>query len=293
LAEVTPVTIVGAGPSGIAAAIYLKRAGFDPLLLDEDEPGGLLRQASLIENYPGFPTGIDASRLIELFLEHLSSVGGSVTRSKVTRISKDDRGIFQVKSSTGLIQTTAVIIATGTKPRKVEITGSDELVGKRVFYNLPGLMLSSSPGERIAVYGGGDAAVDYALNLDRRGYRVTVICRSIYHCIPLLEKRLRAQGIDILDHREIKSVSMKSALHICLDKGDDLQSDRLLIACGREPRPEIHDLSLLTAIKGPGEVIPGLFLSGDLVAGEYRQLGIAVGSGLNAAMMAERYLRGA
>ena len=290
------VTIIGAGPAGIAAAIFLQRGGFDPLLLEMGIPGGLLRHADVVENYPGFPRGVTGPQLAELFCSHLKEVGGVVTKARVIGVKQGREESFITSSSIGEFLSKAVIVATGTKAKKVEMRGIQRNLGNRVFYDLYDLLAVSKMDEKIVVYGGGDAAFDQGINLSRRGYRVTVLCRSKSRCLPLLRERAEKNGLLVVEGRSIKKVE-EGMEGVMLELGGDVAIDasRLLIACGRESRLELLDPSLRARIRFgnlPDTGIPGLYLAGDVVADGKRQVGIAVGSGISAAMSAEFYLRG-
>lgn len=292
--EMKKVTIIGAGPAGISAAIYLWRAGLEPLLMEEDAPGGLLRQAGKVENYPGFSEGIPAARLIGRFIEHLQSVGGSVVRASVERISRDDDGTYTVSTPVEAHRTRAAIVATGTKPKRVAIDGARAAQGHQVFYDLLELMERSKPGERVVIYGGGDAAFDLGLNLCQRGYRTAIVCRSRARCLPLLRARAERDGIRVMEGGSITRVSSGESLRLELDGAKHIEADRLLIACGRDPRLDILEPSLGARLRSggpPAAGVPGIYLAGDVGADMKRQVGIAVGSGLTAAMLAEQYLR--
>ena len=293
--EMLSVVIVGAGPAGIAAAIYLQRGGFDPLLLEKGVPGGLLRHANNVENYPGFPRGISGTRLAELFVEHLWAMGGSVKNATVKCISRCEDGTFAVSTLDEEYRTKTVIIATGTRAKLVDIRGAQAVGDHRVFYDILELLDMTRPPEKILIYGGGDAAFDYGLNLDRRGYDVTILCRSRIKCLPLLRERAEHARIRAIEGHSITRVMDERRLRVETDGMGPIETDRLLIACGREPRLDILASSLI-ALSSTGERthaadMPGLYLAGDIVADRRRQAGIAIGSGLNAAMLAEQYLR--
>lgn len=288
------VTIIGAGPAGISAAIYLWRAGLEPLLMEEDAPGGLLRRAGMIENYPGFPEGIPAARLIDRFIEHLHSVGGSVVRASVECISRNDDGTYTVSTPVEAHRTRVAIVATGTRPRMVAIEGARAAQGHRVFYDLLELLERAEPGERIVIYGGGDAAFDLGLSLCHRGYRTAIVCRSRARCLPLLRARAERGGIRVMEGRSITRVASGERLRLELNGANPVEADRLLIACGREPRLDILEPPLGALLRSDdihAAGVPGLYLAGDVASDRKRQVGIAVGSGLTAAMLAEQYLR--
>lgn len=194
---VRDVVIVGAGPAGIYAAIHLHRAGFEPLLLEEDAPGGLVRRAHIIENYPGFPNGIAADELIELFCEQLKASGGTVSKTKVEHVS-GSHGTFSIKTSSGEFRSKAVIVATGTKPNGPVFEGSRDLEDRRIFYDLLELLAVKNSNDSIVVYGGGDAAFDQGLNLRCRGHDVIILCRSRAHCLSLLRKRADTWNIQVM-----------------------------------------------------------------------------------------------
>jgi thioredoxin reductase (NADPH) len=294
--ELGSVTIVGAGPAGIAAAIYLQRAGFEPLVLEGDVPGGLLRRASMVENYPGFPEGIAATRLADLFLEHFQRSGGSVTKASVNRLSRCYDGTYVVTTSVGKHRSRAAIVATGTKAKTIAIGGLQTVECHRVFYDLLKLLDATGPREKIVVYGGGDAAFDLGLNLSQRGHEVLIVCRSRARCMPLLRERTDQNSMmQVVEGRSIVRILDGKKIGLELEGYGVIEADRLLIACGREPRLDILDPSLIDILRSSDRAsmagIPGLYLAGDVVADGRRQVGIAIGSGLTAAMMADHYLR--
>ncbi len=289
------VTIIGAGPAGMAAGIYLQRAGLAPLLLEKNVPGGLLRYGYWIENYPGFPGGIGGDRLASLIHDHLLSVGGKVTIASVERIDRDTERTFTIATSQGTVESDAVIMATGTRPRTIDIPGLKGLEGISAFYDLFELSRAAGGHDRILVYGGGDAAFDQAIRLREEGHEVTVQCRSEPRCLPLLRERARMRGIPLVDGLPIVNVRKdQDGTVLDLGQGDHMVVDKVLLACGREPRVEILSptlLSQMSIVPSPSPV-PGLFLAGDLVGGMERQVSIAIGSGMSAAMKAERYVDG-
>jgi len=293
------VTIIGAGPAGMSAAIYLQRAGLSPVLLERAEPGGLLRSANWVENYPGFPAGIPGRDLATRFKDQLRQVGAKVTSTEVRSVKRVRWG-FQIKSGLGDRTSRAVILATGTRPAKVAIRGASELAGKRVFSELNELPLSLK-GKRLIIIGGGDAAFDYALGLRERGAQIVVVSRSEPCCLPLLRDRTEALGIEVVIGASPRGVRRtKDGLILTCDAGGsevDLAGDMLLMACGRVPNIEVLGPSLRRGASASRNGLPetrvrGLFLAGDVVRDKQRQTGIAVGDGIRAAMLAEEYLGG-
>jgi thioredoxin reductase (NADPH) len=293
------VTIIGAGPAGMAAAIYLQRAGLEPVLLERSEPGGLLRSANWVENYPGFPDGIKGQDLATRFKDQLRQVGAKVTSTEVRSVKRMRWG-FQIKSRLEDRISRAVILATGTRPAKVAIKGATEFAGKRVFSELHELP-SPLKGKRVIIVGGGDAAFDYALGLRDRGAQILVVSRSEPCCLSLLRDRTEALGIEVVIGASPKAVRRsKDGLVITCDAEAsevELTGDMLLMACGRVPNIEVLSPSLRRDIRASGKGFPetrirGLYLAGDVVRDKQRQTGIAVGDGIRAAMLAEEYLGG-
>jgi len=283
----------------MASAMYLHRAGFAPLLLERGERGGLLRNANLVENYPGFPGGIKGVDLVERFSKQLDALDIRVTKAEVKLVSKSG-GVFRIKSDIGEFSSRAVIVASGTRPRKSLLRGSDGLLGSKVFNELVDMPLEKVAGKHVVVIGGGDAAFDYALNLQGRGCDVTIISRSEPKCLSLLRARAEAGGIEVAMRvvpEQVKVVPRGISLQ-CGSGRDRLEfsADYILLACGREPNNEILSPTLRRQVGKATEIpetnIPGLYLAGDLVRGRHRQTGIAVGDGIRAAMLAEEYLLG-
>jgi thioredoxin reductase (NADPH) len=291
------VTIIGAGPAGIATSIYLKRAGIEPLVFEKGEIGGLLLNANLVENYPGFPEGINGKALIHLFIEQLSRLGIEVKKDKVKKVYYEN-GIFTLNTDEEEFESRVVIVATGTIPKGIELEGQSCLIGKKLFYEIKDI----PPPERedsFGVIGGGDAAFDYALNLSKDVSKVDIIFRSDKaKCLSLLEDRVR-KSKNISVHPKTLTLSVEEEgdriAVKCRSGGKELTftSDYTLIACGRKPNlsllPEEMRESLVIREDGATN-IPGLFIAGDVRRGHFRQTGIAVGDGILCAMSAVNFL---
>jgi thioredoxin reductase (NADPH) len=288
--------VIGAGPAGAASAIFLKRAGFDPLLIHEGEPGGLLREANLVENYPGFPNGIVGSELASLIAEQLQRLEVRMKRTTARRVSVIGQS-FQTETDAGTYVSDSLIIATGTSPRKAAIPGTEDVEGSSLFYGVSSLSQEMVWGKRVSILGGGDAAFDYAINLTDKGASVTILSRSNPTCLQLLADRARERGVKIMTSREVTGFTdTPNGVAIAWegDEGhDETVADTVIVAFGRESRLEFIDdelMSRMTIDDPPGTGVPGLFLIGDVARGRNRQTAIAVGDGVLAAMMVERSL---
>lgn len=299
MAEVRDVAIIGAGPAGIAAATYLKRAGLDPLVFECGEPGGLIWNANLVENYPGFSQGIAGADLARRFAEHLRRLRVDVRREEVKNLSLRT-GLFRIKTAGPSSASKMVIVASGTRATPPEIPGAAALLGKRVFSEVVAVPYAKSRGRSAIVLGGGDAALDYALSLDERGYDVTILMRSNPTCLPLLLERAADRGIDLRRGVRVESVKRDGdGIQVrCSSRGRPvaLHADLLLAAFGRSPNMDFMDPGLrrhVAAPRNPPETgVPGLFVAGDVIRGQNRQAGIAIGDGILAAMLVERQHRG-
>ena len=293
------VTIIGAGSAGIAAAIYLKRAGFHPVLLEAYKPGGLLRHAYLVENYPGFPRGISGKKLVELFVEQLHNLGLSIRKSAVKHVHFKNE-VFLIDTDQGRLLSSAIIVATGTCPKKLDMKGFASIEGIGLFYDPFSIPLEENEvKKRILVIGGGDIAFDYTLTLLHGGHEVAIISRSEPTCLSLLHNRVLKNGAAL----HIKCVPEEIVMHRknillkCRQNDLDIEfcADFILVACGREPNTwflsPLLQKYLTTISDVPQTALPGLYFAGDVVRRPYRQVGIAVGDGIRAAMMTERYLK--
>jgi thioredoxin reductase (NADPH) len=293
------VAIIGAGPAGIAASIYLKRAGVEPIVFEKGDIGGLLLNANLVENYPGFPEGIEGKALVNLFKEQLSKLEIEVEGKEVKNISFE-KGAFILKTDEDEMTSQVVIIATGTHPNKIDMDGQSHLLGRKLFYEIKNIPQPRRE-DTFVVIGGGDAAFDYALNLSGDVERVDMIFRGERpKCLYLMEERVKKcsninihpKTVPLAVDEEGDQITIKCKSN---EKEIAFISDYALIVVGRSPNldPLPKELSETLIIKENGGTnILGLFLAGDVRRGLFRQTGIAVGDGILCAMSALDFLRG-
>lgn len=293
------VTIIGAGPAGIAAAIYLKRADLDPIVLEKQQPGGLLRHAHLVENYPGYSQGITGAVLADFLVEHLRKLGVPIMASEVQYIGQKNDA-FRIKTNKEAFVSSTIIIASGTTPKKIQINGTTGLEGSQIFYE-PFLIphQRTRRKKRILVIGGGDIAFDYTLTLLEWGFDVNILSRSEPSCLPLLQKRVLEKGACLRTFCTVEKIrkNHNELSLFCRRHGDQMEvaADFILIACGRDPNTSFLSRSLTKYLNDkigfPLTSLPGLYFAGDVIRGGYRQTGVAVGDGIHAAMMVQRYLK--
>jgi len=281
------VVIIGAGPSGIAAAIQLRRYGIDPVVLEKNAVGGLLANANLVENYPGFPEGIGGAALVALFGKHLENAGVKVDFEEVFELEYEN-GHFITETTGRVIISNIAVIASGTRPRAPAGIRIDGAVCHRIFHELSPVL--GARGKRIVIIGSGDAAFDYALNLSREN-EVTILNRGKRtKCLPLLRERCGESGrityMEDTNPEEICEKGGKLALRCAHGNGrerDAIHADHVVFAIGREPALSFLGSKLersLEVLTRSGK----LYMIGDVRNGPYRQVSVSVGDGVRAAM---------
>lgn len=274
------VIIVGAGPAGIAAAIQLKRSGIDVAIIEKHRVGGLLQNANLVENYPGFPGGISGERLCQLMNKQLEALEIEILNDEVTNI--DFTGVFSVTTKLSRYNSAYCIVATGTKAKILPGLENLSEFSDKIFYEVA--EMKNIQGKTIGVIGSGDAAFDYAINLSKYN-SVHIIRRSIeIKALPLLVDRAsNIASIEIGIPCRLQNINQlygKFSLN-CNSKNDNwiVECDYILCAIGREP-----DSELLANRHVICNETNRFYAIGDVVNGDYRQTAICVGDGVKAAM---------
>ncbi len=282
------VIIIGAGPAGIATAIQLKRYVIDTVLFEKEKIGGLLRNANLLENYPGFPKGISGLNLVELFKKHLEHTGVTVSFERILELEYRDE-MFFARTNERTIKSNIAVIATGTKPIFFSSPPVSDEINNRIFYEV--YPIRGIKNKKIVIIGAGDAAFDYALNLSRKNKKVTILNRSKRaNCIPVLKERCKkSDNISYLSDvsvREITNDDDKFLLsYTCNFSRDRIQieADFVIGAIGRESCLDFLGNELKKIFENL--INAGrLYMVGDIKNGMYRQTAICAGDGIKAAM---------
>lgn len=289
------VVIIGAGPAGVATAIQLKRHGIEPVVLEQGEVGGLLKNANLIENYPGFPDGISGPDLVELLKRQLANAGVAVSSEKVLQLDHTD-GAFLARTNRRTLRSKIVVIASGTKPKRVSEIQIAQGIENRIFYEVH--PIRGVRNKRVAVIGAGDAAFDYALGLSGENEVVILNRGEQDRCIRVLREKCReSEGISYFTDVSVKKINLEDdRLLLSYLNGDgpgenQIRVDYLVIAAGREPCLDF----LGDTLKRPFEDLVKankLHMVGDVKNKGYKQTAICVGDGVKVAMQICGKVRG-
>jgi len=308
--EVENVIIVGSGPAGYTAALYTARANLHPLVIEGFLWGGLLQQTTEVENYPGFPDGIMGPELMQKFRDQAERFGTRFITDQATRLelASEPGGIHRVWVGDTEYRARTVILAMGAEHRKLFVPGEEELGGRGVSYCATCDAAFFKDKETIIV-GGGDSAMEEAIFLSKFASKVTIVHRrdefraskimlerargieNIEWLTPYVVEEFGAGAEGALGHARLRNVET--------GEERELPMSGAFIAIGHEPQSHIVDGQVdmheegyvLTEGKSTRTNKPGVFAAGDLVDHTYRQAVTAAGSGTQAALDAEWYLR--
>ena len=304
--QLRQLIIIGSGPAGYTAAIYAARANLAPLLIASSvEAGGELMNTTDVENYPGFPDGIQGPDLMALFQAQAERFGTEVVLDDVTRLELDGE-VKRVTLGSGKVEEAlAVIYATGSAYRKLGVEGEDRLSGHGVSWcaTCDGFFFREKV---IAVVGGGDSAMEEATFLTKFASKVYLIHRSekLRASEIMVDRARQNPKIEFLLNKVVERIDGQD-LVTQVDLRDTvdgslstLELNGLFIAVGSDPRVHlVHGQLELTSegtVKVDGRTsktsLPGVFAAGDVLDPTYRQAVTAAGSGTVAALDAEHYL---
>ena len=310
IAQTHDVVIVGSGPAGLTAAVYAARANLEPLVIEgviEGGPtGGQLTLTTEVENYPGFPEGITGTQLIMDMRAQAERFGTRFQTEDVTAVDLSTRP-FKLSTDSGAeIWTNSLIIATGAKPRRLEVPGEDELWGAGVSAcaTCDGFFFKE---RHVVVVGGGDTAMEEATFLTKFASKVTVVHRrSELRASKIMQERaFKNDKIDFVWNAEVVEVKgaggqVTAVVLEDTETGErrDLACEGMFLAIGHIPNTWLFEGTLDTDPEGYLLVdepttrtnVPGVFACGDVMDHIYRQAVTAAGTGCRAAIDAERFL---
>ncbi|HTU86875.1 MAG TPA: thioredoxin-disulfide reductase [Solirubrobacteraceae bacterium] len=306
--RVENVVIVGSGPAGYTAALYTARANLEPLVIEGFAWGGLLQQTTDVENYPGFPEGIMGPPLMQHFRDQAERFGARLETDDATRIEiSRDGGLHKVWVGDDVYRTRALILAMGAQHRKLDVPGEAELSGRGVSYcaTCDAAFFREAP---TLIVGGGDSAMEEAMFLSKFAAKVVIVHRrDDFRASKIMLERARAiPNIEFLTPYVVEeftgtdgSLSVARLRNTVDGSIREIPVTGAFIAVGHEPQSQLVEGQVETDSEGyvvtQGKStltgVPGVFAAGDLVDHTYRQAVTAAGSGCQAALDAEWYLR--
>ena len=303
--ERTKCLILGGGPAGFTAAIYASRANLSPIVYEGIQPGGQLTTTTVVENFPGFPGGVDANTLMENMREQARSFGADVRQGTATAVDLSHRPFQVAIDAQTQIEADSLIIATGAQARYLGLPSEEKFKGAGVSAcaTCDGFFYRK---RTVAVVGGGDTACEDALYLASLAKKVYMIVRrDVFRASKIMqEKVLGTENIEVLwncNTQEVLGDAMGVTGARLLRKDGtvfDIAIDGFFLAIGHSPASELFAPWLERDAAGylvtkPGTTetsIPGVFAAGDVQDPHYRQAITAAGSGCMAARDAEKFL---
>jgi thioredoxin reductase (NADPH) len=307
--DVENVIIIGSGPAGYTAALYTARANLNPLLIEGFLWGGLLQQTTDVENYPGYPQGVMGPQMMQDLRDQAERFGTRFITENATRFEPGSDGEpHTVYIDDEVYKARAVVLAMGAEHKKLGVPGEEELGGRGVSYCAT-CDAAFFKDRATIIVGGGDSAMEEAIFLAKFSSKVVIVHRrgefraskimlerarsteNIEFKTPFVVEEFLAGDSGALDRARLRNVETGET--------EELPMDGAFIAIGHEPQSEIvegivatdDDGYVATEGKSTRTSVPGVFAAGDLVDHTYRQAITAAGSGCQAALDAEWYLR--
>lgn len=300
------LVIVGGGPAGLAAAIYAAREAIDAIVVDASALGGQAGISDRIDNYPGFPDGISGAELTDRFVQQARKYGVELLSAVSVRAVELDGEDLVISLATGSQLTSyAVIVATGSTYRRLDVRGEEELIGAGVHFCATCDGPFYKGASEVAVIGGGNSALEEGLHLSEFADHVRVLARSGITASPLLEERVRSDprftihtNVDIV---ELEGDRGRFAAVVARDRTSGethrFPAAAAFVFIGLTPNTSFLGEALerdgggfLVTDATMQTTMPGVFAAGDVRSGSTKQLGSAVGDGIAALLMSRRHL---
>jgi thioredoxin reductase (NADPH) len=310
MTDIRETVILGSGCAGLTAAIYSARAGLKPLVLEGHEPGGQLSITTLVENFPGWPDGIQGPELIDNMKKQAERFGAEFQMAHLSSVDLHTHP-FHLKTSAGDVHTRSLIIASGASARWLGLASEQALIGRGVSScaTCDGFFFR---GLEIAVVGGGDSAMEEALFLTRFATKITVLHRreSFRASKIMLERAIAHPNIELrtntvveevlgVEHNEVRGVRLRD---VKTGIESTLPVSGVFLGIGHDPNARmfagqidldgegyIHTQNNVLTTRN-GVVVPGVYACGDVQDRRYRQAITAAGTGCMAALEVEKYL---
>ena len=300
--------IVGAGPAGLAAAIYASRARLKTLVLDESVPGGQVKPPHKVSNYPGFPEDVKGTDLAKAFALQAERFGATIRRA--VEITRHDLSgpvkTFELDDEE-TVDAPAVVVATGAKPRQLDLPGESKFRGRGISScaTCDGAYFE---GKDVHVIGGGNSAVEESLFLTRFARSVTLVVRrdtltaeaaSVEELLqhPSIRVLWRTVPLGFAGEGTLQRMTVKDQL---TGETRDLATEGVFVFIGSEPRVDLVQglvpldaAGFVVAGEDMSTPVPGVYVAGDLRSKSFRQITTAVADGTIAALAAQKFLKAA
>ena len=303
--DVHDVIILGSGPAGLTAALYTARANFSPLVLEGIQPGGQLTITTDVENYPGFPEGVDGPGLVNLMKQQAERFGARTLLDPATAVDLGSTP-FKVTTAAEDYRAKTLIIATGASARMLGLEGEDQYMGRGLSAcaTCDGFFYKE---KEVLVIGGGDSAMEEAGFLTRFATKVTIVHRrDQLRASKIMQERARAnEKINFLWNSVLEGfvgnaeagITGATIRNVTDGSTSEVACDGIFYGLGHTPNTsifadqiEIDEKGYIVTSKGTATNVPGVFAAGDVQDSRYRQAVTAAGSGCMAALDAEHYL---
>ena len=301
------VIMIGAGPSALAAAVYTTREDIDTILLEKGVIGGLAAITDWVDNYPGFPQGVEGIKLAELLQGQAERFGAVIQFGEVTKI--EDKGDYKlVETTEGPLKAKTVLISTGSDYKKLGIPGEAEYYGRGVHYcaTCDGAFYRD---KTLVVVGGGNSAIQEAIFLTRFTSHIDLLVRSTIKASEVLQRELEeyVENGKITVHLNTTTdeiVAQDDTTFIVKGQTDgkpaEFKTDGIFVFIGLLPNTgflkdsgiELDEVGLIKTDENLQTSIKGVFASGDVRSGATMQIASAVGEGATAALKIREYLEG-
>ncbi len=304
--EVENVIVIGSGPAGFTAGLYTARANLSPLLLTGNDFGGQVSITYEVENYPGFPEGISGPDLIDKMKQQAEKFGTRIEYDYVQEIETDTYPFVVRTANDKEYKSKTIILATGARPRYLEVPGEKEYTGRGVSYcaTCDGFFFT---GKDVVVVGGGDSAIEEALFLTKFATRVRVIHRrDELRASKILQDRAMAnEKVEIVwdaivteilgsDEGKVTGVTIQNPK---TGETDHLDTDGVFIFIGHLPNNELYTDKLQMDEDGHLIIdrfmrtnVPGIFAAGEIADKVFKQVATSAGQGCSAALQTEKFM---
>lgn len=302
------VVILGTGPAGLTAAIYLARANMNPIVIEGTEPGGQLSLTTEVENFPGFIDGVMGPELIDNMRKQAEKFGAVFKNGWVTDVDLSKRPYKLQVNGIGEVETESLIVSTGASAKMLNIPGEKENVGRGVSTcaTCDGFFFR---GKKVVIIGGGDSAMEEASFLSKFASEVEIVHRrNELRASKIMQDRakenekinwsLNKTPVEVIsEENKVKGLIVKDNK---TGKEEMIETDGMFVAIGHNPNTEFlkgqvrtDEVGYIQVVPGTTETnIPGVFACGDVQDNKYRQAITAAGTGCMAALDVERYLEG-